>query len=1556
MQISHLVTSLDQVPSQWVGNIMRGMRHTEAADSADSRTRAEKILARIAAQYKGLTFLPLSESYTDETQEMRNTYRVMLRDPTVKASVMTKLMAVCQLDPQVHPASEQGIDHDAADFVRYALTKCKGGTRRMNAAILLGAILDGYSVCEKVWKIEDRGRWAGKYRLAALKSKDTLYIDLLTDEFRNVTGIRDRRTQKEYHPSNFVVYTHMPLFESPTGMSDLRAAYRAYWLLDTAWKLRAIGLERFTLPMLKGTYADDTHKAELEAALASARAQSWVSVPQGALIEAIELSAKGQSDFASAIADLKEEIALGITGAVLQMLQGQVADGRGSSVVHRSTAELLQWWLAAEAGDVITDQIVPDLVTFNFEQADFPTVTFGGVDDGSMTASITIDNGLHAFLPLSRKEMYQRYGRQEPTDDADSIQPAMQAGAGPLGIAAGGNLAFAEPEPPADPKAQAATATIIMELQKAYIAGELSRDAAIANAVVSLKLDRAQADSLFPLITDADVSNNASKVSATNVAEPMAEEPAWLLDIPHVEQATTFDCGAAAVKAVNDYFHAPAMTLADYYTPLGTTTKTGTTPAAIVEFFKKAGKTVHAKPMTLQILDATTKAGEPVICPVQHRLPGRSPSGHYVTVRGLDDANVYIEDPVGGRRTMARAAFDAMWNDRDYQGKPYVRWGIAVSAGPVAEQPDIKAADNQPATEAKVEPAPTGQAPQQVAGTHADANKVQDLLHASEREGIQAIDKLARRAVGRLLAKPDHKLPLRLFDDNERKQLADALAKVNGTANLYGQARVHLLKERVEQQHRAGVTKFADTPLFVEKFAEPQAKPLMPEAAAMYFNNLVPTLKLDTPRFGEGQRRKAFTLAAATDLQILNRVRAVIDRGLSEGAVSSGPAAIDDILDGAGISVRNPQYSQMAFRTNMMDSYTTGTMDAMQDPDVADVFPCWQYLGIRDGRQGEDHEPHFDKLYPNDVPFAVVRGDRPFNCRCVLPEAYIAGVVRNATRSRYWGPAIEIKTASGHSLKLTPNHPVLTMSGYRPAGKLVAGDMVVTQDGVAKSSRTKINTMFKSLSEDHFGVIQKGSATDKEFHGDGVHVHTEVLHYSTDRPRRIDATPIFDKRVADVDLATHLRAQVGVILDEVVSVEPFDYDGFVYDLGTVSDFYSATHANKAGGIIVHNCKPSPVSKYELARLQAAGIQVEQFTERRPKSRLIRFADLPPITWHGLPIRIEIPAGGQRTGTNRLGQPWSSTLEHAYGSIPRTEGADGESVDCYVGPELEHPVAYIIDQLTRDGAWDEHKCMLGFPSVEAAVAAYDANYPDDWRGLGAITAMDADDFLTWVRDGQTDRPLTWMSPDVQRFCEAPRTFADRCPVCDETYIARRRSQPDDRACRHGHEWHTDERGHRILGNGHKAARTFAEKPVTAPQSGGVYVFNEPQPIHVHVAAAPAPNVTINHTPPPVNLPASAPINIDVQPANVTLPPMQVTVPTPSVQIQPPHVDVHVAAPEITVEAPNITVESPTVELHPHIEVAQPQIEIVNQPPAKNDGAKAVTFQRDGKGNITGAKLQ
>jgi hypothetical protein len=65
-----------------------------------------------------------------------------------------------------------------------------------------------------------------------------------------------------------------------------------------------------------------------------------------------------------------------------------------------------------------------------------------------------------------------------------------------------------------------------------------------------------------------------------------------------------------------------------------------------------------------------------------------------------------------------------------------------------------------------------------------------------------------------------------------------------------------------------------------------------------------------------------------------------------------------------------------------MDSCTQGAVEEFQTDDMREFFPVCQDLGIRDGRQGKDHEPHFDLYDPNEASFAEVRGERVFNCRC----------------------------------------------------------------------------------------------------------------------------------------------------------------------------------------------------------------------------------------------------------------------------------------------------------------------------------------------------------------------------------------------------------------------------------------------------------------------------------------------------------------------------------------------------------------------------------------------
>src|SRR5262249_18971103 len=164
-------------------------------------------------------------------------------------------------------------------------------------------------------------------------------------------------------------------------------------------------------------------RVDMESALQDARNQTWISLPVGAQITALEMASRGQADFEAAIQDLRTEIAIAIAGAFLQMLEGQQSGAAGSSQVHKSTAELYQWMLATQLGQVITDEIVPDLVDLNFEDAEYPKVELGSVNDAQLIASAQVDAILNQQLniPLSIEEMYTKYQRSRPKNAEDAL-------------------------------------------------------------------------------------------------------------------------------------------------------------------------------------------------------------------------------------------------------------------------------------------------------------------------------------------------------------------------------------------------------------------------------------------------------------------------------------------------------------------------------------------------------------------------------------------------------------------------------------------------------------------------------------------------------------------------------------------------------------------------------------------------------------------------------------------------------------------------------------------------------------------------------------------------------------------------------------------------------------------------------------------------------------------------------------------------------------------------------------------------------------------------------
>ena len=116
---------------------------------------------------------------------------------------------------------------------------------------------------------------------------------------------------------------------------------------------------------------------------------------------------------------------------------------------------------------------------------------------------------------------------------------------------------------------------------------------------------------------------------------------------------------------------------------------------------------------------------------------------------------------------------------------------------------------------------------------------------------------------------------------------------------------------------------------------------------------------------------------------------------------------------------------------------------------------------------------------------------------------------------------------------------------------------------------------------------------------------------------------------------------------------------------------------------------------------------------------------------GYNVSIENPKGSVRRGKGEDGKEWQTTMQNDYGYIRGTEGVDGDHIDVFLSDTPEQGDVFVIDQLDKDGNFDEHKVMYGFPSVEAAREAYLSNYEQGWTGLGAITHVSKDEFKKWI---------------------------------------------------------------------------------------------------------------------------------------------------------------------------------------------------------------------------------
>ena len=168
-------------------------------------------------------------------------------------------------------------------------------------------------------------------------------------------------------------------------------------------------------------------------------------------------------------------------------------------------------------------------------------------------------------------------------------------------------------------------------------------------------------------------------------------------------------------------------------------------------------------------------------------------------------------------------------------------------------------------------------------------------------------------------------------------------------------------------------------------------------------------------------------------------------------------------------------------------------------------------------------------------------------------------------------------------------------------------------------------------------------------------------------------------------------------------------------------------ANETDSLLGENGEPADG---ELARKVA---QAEAETDTNPTDKQKEAGNYKKghVRVDGLDITIEQPKGSVRSGVDANGNKWETEMHNTYGYIRGTEGVDGDHIDVFLSDTPQEGDVFVVDQVNKDGTFDEHKVMYGFPSEQAAREAYLSNYEEGWQGLGAITQVSKEEFRKWL---------------------------------------------------------------------------------------------------------------------------------------------------------------------------------------------------------------------------------
>ncbi|MDN3515355.1 MAG: phage minor head protein [Candidatus Brocadia sp.] len=217
-------------------------------------------------------------------------------------------------------------------------------------------------------------------------------------------------------------------------------------------------------------------------------------------------------------------------------------------------------------------------------------------------------------------------------------------------------------------------------------------------------------------------------------------------------------------------------------------------------------------------------------------------------------------------------------------------------------------------------------------------------------------------------------------------------------------------------------------------------------------------------------KTRAFAISGIAKGDELSTVFAAMQRAIEEGTTfDEFKKAAGDIFARRGWTGKAAWRVETIFRTNIQTAYSVGRYKEMVA--VKRDRPYWQYSAVNDSRTRPTHWAMNGKVFPADHPFwDTWYPPNGYNC---FPSGTFVAIqqgwklieelrvgdfvvggsgnlkgIRAVYKRPFDGNLIQL-TSKDISVMATPNHRVLTIDGWRLAGNLKPGDILVQTGKVA---------------------------------------------------------------------------------------------------------------------------------------------------------------------------------------------------------------------------------------------------------------------------------------------------------------------------------------------------------------------------------------------------------------------------------------------------------------------------------------------------------------------------